>query len=78
LLLWAAKLFFGAATFLFFWAAKLLFWQQKWAAEIIFLGSKNYFFEQQEFIFWAANILVLEIRNFGLFREKIFVKMHDI
>jgi hypothetical protein len=30
---------------------KLLFWQQKWAAEIIFLGSKNYFFEQQEFIF---------------------------
>jgi hypothetical protein len=35
------------------------------------LGSKNYFFEQQEFIFWAANILVIEIQNFGLFKEKI-------
>jgi hypothetical protein len=42
------------------------------------LGSKNYFFEQQEFIFWAANILDIEIRNFGLFREKIFVKMNVI
>jgi hypothetical protein len=42
------------------------------------VGSKNYFFEQQGFIFWAANILVIDIRNFGLFREKIFVKMHDI
>jgi hypothetical protein len=40
LLLWAAKLFFWAATF-------LLFWQQKWAAKIIFLGSKNSYFEQQ-------------------------------
>jgi hypothetical protein len=53
-------------TFLFFWAAKLLF------------CSKNHFFGQQEFIFWAANILDIEIRNFGLFREKIFVKMSDI
>jgi hypothetical protein len=44
-----SKVIFWAATFLFFWAAKLLFWQQKWAAEIIFLGSKNYFFEQQIF-----------------------------
>jgi hypothetical protein len=73
-----SKVIFWAATFLFFWAAKLLFWQQKWAAGIIFFCGKNYFFEQQEFIFWAANILVIEIRNFGLFREKIFVKMHDI
>ncbi len=42
------------------------------------VGSKFYFFGQQEFIFWAANIIVIEIRNFGLFRENIFVKMHDI
>ncbi len=42
------------------------------------MGSKNYFFEQQNFIFWAANILDIEIRNFGLFREKIFVKMNVI
>jgi hypothetical protein len=45
---WAANLLLWAAK-LFFWAAKLLFWQQKWAAEIIFLGSKNSYFEQQIF-----------------------------
>jgi hypothetical protein len=34
------------------WAANfLLFWQQKWTAEINFLDNKNYFFEQQGFIF---------------------------
>jgi hypothetical protein len=37
------------------------------------VGSRNYFFGQQELLF-----LVIEIRNFGLFRKKIFVKMHDI
>jgi hypothetical protein len=37
LLLWAAKLFFWAATFLFFCAAKV--------------GSRNYFFGQQELFF---------------------------
>jgi hypothetical protein len=42
------------------------------------VGSKDHFFGQQKFIFWAANILDIGIRNFGLFREKIFVKMNDI
>jgi hypothetical protein len=79
LLFWAAKLFFGRQHFYFFEQQNYFFGSKSgqkkiffWAARIIFLSSKNSYFEQQ------IPILVIEIRNFGLFREKIFVKMHNI
>jgi hypothetical protein len=40
------------------------------------VGSKNYFFGQQKFIFWGANIFILVNKNFGFFTE-FFSRKHD-
>ncbi len=66
-----SKVIFLGGNFFIFLSSKITFLAAK-------VGSRNYFFEQQEFIFWEANILVIEIRHFSLFREKNFDKMNDI
>jgi hypothetical protein len=48
-----SKVFFLSGNIFIFLGRKITFLAAK-------VGSRNYFFEQQEFIFWAANILVIE------------------